>query len=49
MGDAPPEKGDGVEQIRIDGFMGAFPSFPIKKTAKANLVILVVFLVDLGL
>ena len=53
MGDAPPKEGDGVGQIRTNQhlmvFRGLFLSLPMKKTAMANLVISVVFLVALGL
>ena len=53
MGDVPPQEGDGVGQIRktihLIVIRGLFPSLPMKKTAKANLVTSVVFLVGLGL
>ena len=50
MGDAPPQEGDGVGQIKktehLQVLRGLFPSLPTKKTAKPNLV---TFLVALGL
>ena len=53
MGDVPPKEGDGVEQIRkteqvIDSRQ-LFPSFPLKRPAKQDLVILMAFLVILWL
>ena len=51
--DLPPQKDDGIRQIRKTEHLmvlrGLFPSLPTKKTAKPNLVISVVFLVALGL
>ena len=53
MSDAPPEEGTRVGQIRKTKHLmvlrGLFPSFLTKKTAKLNLVNMVVFLVTLGL
>ena len=53
MDDAPPQKGDGVGQIRktkhLMGLRGLFSSLPTAKTVEPNLVIMVVFLVALGL
>ena len=53
MGEAPPQEGDGVGQIRktihLIVIRGLFPSLPTKKMAKPNLVISVVVLVALGL
>ena len=53
MGDIPLRKGEGVGQIRkteqvIDSRQ-LFPSFPMKRPAKQDLVILMAFLVILGL
>ena len=53
MSDVPPKEGTRVGQIRKTKHLmvlrGLFPSFLTKKTAKSNLVIMVVFLVALGL
>ena len=53
MGDAPPKEGDGVGRIRetcqVTFLRGLFPSLPMFRHAKQNLVISVVFLVALGL
>ena len=53
MGDVPPKEGDGVEQIRkteqvIDSSQ-LFPSLPMKRPAKQDLVILMAFLVTFRL
>ena len=52
-GQCATQESDWVGQIRNASYLmvlrGQFPSLPMKKTAKANLVISVVFLVALGL
>ena len=49
MGDAQPQEGYVVGKVRetylSKGLRGLFPSFPTKKMAVSNLVILVVFLI----
>ena len=53
MGDVPPQEGEGVGRVRKTEHLmilrGLYPSLPMKKTAEANLVISVVFLVAFGL
>ena len=53
MGDAPPQEGDVVGQVRetylLKGLRGLLPLFSTKKMAEPNLVFLVLFLVTLGL
>ena len=53
MSDVPPKEGTRVGQIRKTKHLmvlrGLFPSFLTIKTAKSNLVIMVVFLVALEL
>ena len=53
MGDAPPQEGEGIGQIRktlhLMVLRGLLPYSPTKKTAEPNLIIWVVFLVALGL
>ena len=53
MGDLTPQEGDGVGQNRKTYHLmilrELYPSLPMKTTAKANLVISVVFWVALGL
>ena len=53
MGNTPPQEGDGVGQIRETYYRavlrGLFPSLPMKKMSKPNLVNPVVFLVVLKL
>ena len=53
MGDAPPQEGDVVGQVRetylLKGLRGLLPSLPTKKMAEPNLVTLVVFLATWGL
>ena len=52
-GRCAPQEGEGVGGVRktqyLMIFWGLYPSFPMKKTAEANLVISVVFLVALEL
>ena len=52
MGGAPPKEGDGVGRIRKTKHLmvlrGLFPSLPMKKVHKPNLLILMVFLVAWG-
>ena len=49
MGDAPPQESDGVGRVQKTWCLmvlgGLFLSLPMKKTAKPNLVISVVFVV----
>ena len=53
MGDALPQEGYVVGKVRetylLNGLRGLFPSFPTKKIAEPNLVILMVFLATWGL
>ena len=49
MGEAPPQEGEAIGQIRktynLMALRGLLPSLPTKKTAEPKLVISVVFLV----
>ena len=53
MGDVLPKEGEVVGQVRetylLKGLRGLFPSFPTKKMAEPDLIILVTFLVTWGL